>query len=195
MMSKRTRKLSPDERHNLIKAIMDHRHVTSFVRTGTDLYALRSKALIDLATKLGMDAEEAIAIDRKFSGLLKYTFHGVIPFDLDLSLFGHTVKRKARVVFGNTPDWATFNPETGAEELAKEQSTLHLEILAKPDGSSWSIGPDGKSMKDANEPRWLLLDILESGVLPEEIHFMLDDLIDNHCREIDNARRKAIIQN
>jgi hypothetical protein len=194
-MAKHTRKLSPDERSNLIASIMDHPHVTSFVRTGSDLYALRSKALVELAIKIGIDPEVAMATDRKFANLLECAFLGVIPFDLELSLLGRTVKREARAVFGYTPNWATFNPATGAEELATEQSTLYLEILAKPEGNSWSTGPDGKSVKDANAPRWLVLDLLEPGVLPEEIHTMLDDLIDSHCREIDNARRKAIVQN
>lgn len=192
---KRWKKFTSQQRYNLTGVIMGHALVTSYVREGTELYGLSQRKLIELAEKLGIDVAQAIAIDRPFFKHDKYAFKGHALFDIEFVVFGEVVKRQARAEFEYTPEWAYFDPSTGTEKLAAGASTVSIDVLAEPEVESTEYDDGGNLVERPAEPYWVDFDVLRLGILPNEIHERIYDLIDHHCKAIDDGRRKGIVTN
>jgi hypothetical protein len=118
-------------------------------------------------------------------------FNGTLEFDLNMELFGKTVQRKARVLWEYTPSWEHFDLHRGCVTKRPEHSAMKIEVLAFLEGEWLQFGDDGKlhEVEDGERYEWTRLDLLEAGVLPEEVWNEIDDRIDDICRKEDAGHR------
>lgn len=190
------RRLNSHQRYNLRSAIMAHPHATNFVRSSDELFGLPDRELYGLAKKLGLDPSVAVNVDDVPPSFEEHAFRGRIEFDLTLTLLGEAVPRKARILYGYTPAWAYFDPDSGTEKLDSEASSMAAEILAVPDDKRYMSAPSGAFVRESNTPEWVsFAPLLEIGVLPSELTEKLLQAIDAQCRALDRERRKSIIRN
>jgi len=107
-----------------------------------------------------------------------YRFNGAVTFDAQLKLFGVTVKRRMRVTYGYTPEWAFVDSTTGQEKTEARELKLALEVLARPRAEI----PASVTASE-HEPYWTSANqLLKYGVLNRRIYERLTDLIDGEAR-------------
>lgn len=128
-------------------------------------------------------------------------FTGEIEFDLEMSLVGERVLRRARIKFKYTPEWEYFDLKKQAPFTGWANWSIGLEIytVADPDDEG-EVGSD--SDEDVNEaeddpddpspPTWTSIgDLGKDGALPRTVWDRFDELIDERCKAEDLDRRRA----
>lgn len=189
-------KLTAVARQTIREAIRRHPQVTTHVKSSSQISQLKKSALLDLATKLGVDiAEKLKATDYDFSGFDQgaFPFKGVVEFDLTFGLLGKQVTRKARVNYEHSPAWAYFDAASGGERLGTEgySYTLEVEAVHTPT-TTMSTNVRGRTVYKHFPTTWEKCDDLtEIGVLSEEMMDEIFALIDRDCQATDQARRDA----
>jgi hypothetical protein len=90
---------------------------------------------------------------------------------LTISLLGHTVTRRAKVVFEHTPDWPYYDLREQAEFTGWPGSSYHIEVEAVPE----EYDEDDKRVEGQSE--WVQLeDVTKDGIVPTETwDAVLDD--------------------
>jgi hypothetical protein len=179
-------------RHYLAKGLSKHPDIAKHVERVEDVEQMGMWSLLDLARKMGVDANSLIrATEADERALSDYSFRhpafrGEMPFDLTISLLGHTVTRKAKVVFTHTPEWPYFDLWKQAEFTGWPMSSYHIEVEAVPEEH------DEDENCVEGETEWLQLeDMTKDGVVPTETRDAVLDAVDEHCKREDASRRKA----
>ncbi len=108
-------------------------------------------------------------------------FRGVVVFPIVFMVLGERVERKAMVEFSETPAWEYFDLHLQKLHVGAEMRSIQLSILAEPEHGT----------KRERKPKWLLLDLLDDGVLSEAVWDQVGELIDAECRKLDAARRNG----
>jgi hypothetical protein len=178
-------------RHYLGKGLSRHPDIAKHIERVEDVEQMGMYSLLDLAKKMGVDADSLIrATEADERALSDYSFRhpgfkGEMPFDLTISLLGHTVTRKAKVVFTHTPDWAYFDLWKQAEFTGWPMSSYHIEVEAVPE----EYDEDDNRVEGQRE--WVRLeDMTKDGVVPTETWDAVLDAVDEHCKREDAERRK-----
>lgn len=187
-------KLTAIGRQAIREAIRRHPQATAHVESSSQISQLKKSALLDLATKLGVDVAEKLKVtDYDFSDLNHFPFNGVVEFDLTFGLLGKQVTRKARVNYEHSPAWAYFDEASGGERLGTEGYSFALEVQAVHEPTTtMSTTVRGRTVYKHFPTTWEKCDDLtELGVLSEEMMDEVFALIDRDCRAIDQARRDS----
>lgn len=188
-------KLTAHARQVIREAIRRHPSATQHVKSSTEISKLPKTALLELATKLGIDVLEKIkATDYDFSNLnaVAYPFHGTVEFDVTFKLLGLEVVRKARIHYDHSPAWSFFDVESGGERIGSESSSFTLEVQAEHAPTTLTdITENGRTVWKQVPTKWEKCnDLTEMGILSDEMMEAIFELIDRDCREQDSARRK-----
>ena len=204
-------KLSAAARNALRKVLRNHAGLARLGVSGVAINEMVKDELLDLAKKLGVDVKRVTAgiVEKPKEGLwshlddaelemMRYShehpaFEGTLEFDLTFTLIGHTVTRKARVVYSMTPEWKYYDLQKKRVVQGWEGSTMGLEVLA-----GWNIDDEeivvaGKRSKRKNTPVWTKIDLVEYGVLSDDVWTELENLIEKQCHEEDTVRRSKFL--
>jgi len=151
-----------------------------------DLDRMRTRELVALTSRLGLDARalidtvrehddeqrtERMVYSTKFPG-----FRGTLDFELTVELCGKRVTRKARADYTFTPKWEYWDTRKRAPFVGWPGSGACITVRTLPAKD----GTDGASP-------WRKIDILDIW----EVWDILDDAIDEQCRAEDAKRRRA----
>jgi hypothetical protein len=180
-------KLSSLDLHDLRRGLRHHPRTAAEVAE-LDLERMRTKDLVGLATRLGLDARALIDTmrehdDERWVERMVYSnrfpaFEGTLEFDLTIEAFGKRVTRKARAEYTYTPEWEYWDRQKQAPHLGAPGSGLCVSVRTVPDKDGHA-GDGG--------PRWEKIDILDIG----ELWDILDDAIEERCKAEDAKRRRA----
>lgn len=130
-------------------------------------------------------------------------FTGEIEFDLEMTLLGERVLRRARFKFKHTPEWEYFDLKKEALFTGWEHWVTGLEIYTVPDPEDGGeeAGDDDKDADkaqgdddpdDPSPPAWTSIgDLSKDGALPRTVWDRFDELIDERCKAEDIERRRA----
>jgi hypothetical protein len=201
-------KLPIAARDLLRKRLREHADIEGHVQGPEDVEQMRKQELLALAKKLRINVRGVIEeAKRDHPGLeailheeelarFRYTnanpaFSGILEFDLDLGMLGKKVSRKARMIWECTPDWKYFDLKQQRIIKGWPHDTMHMEVLAVLEGEFWKPGPDG-NLRECESPVWTKVDLLDDGVLTNEVMKEIDDRIDEMCRQEDAARRARL---
>jgi hypothetical protein len=121
-------------------------------------------------------------------------FEGTLDFEMKIELFGRLVTRRARVVWGNTPDWEYYDLELGRLVLGNGYSHIRMEVFIPPAPAVEFVSVDGVARKEPCSPVWTHLELLEEGLLPEGVYDAIDEHINRLCRQEDAIRRAAYVK-
>lgn len=117
--------------------------------------------------------------------MLTGAFQGVVEFELRISLFGKSVKRRARIIYVLTPLWPYFDPQKGAEVKGHADFDFGINILALPRAEA-----DLDSPPKTSKPTWVKADdLLQFGVLNRPIMNIIYERIEADARRQDAANR------
>jgi hypothetical protein len=110
-----------------------------------------------------------------------YAFEGELPFTITFSLFGKTVKRKAKAVFKWTPEGEYYDLATKSLQTCDAlKGTYHIEVLAVRSRGSYPKVP----------PRWVRMsDLTSDDVLSRDVYHAIMDAIEDWCWREDRKRR------
>lgn len=199
-------KLPVAARDLLRTELKSHPEVEGHVPSLAHIDRMQKRELLTLATQLGVDVRKLVKQTRKtHSGLegtfekeeidrLRYSeenpgFEGVLEFDLQLTMLGKEVRRKARIVWDYTPEWRHFDLKQQRVIKSCPGHGMYIEVLAILEGEVWETGTDGKLHQRDNSPVWTRIDLFEDGVIPQEIFADIEDRIDQKCKQEDALRR------
>ena len=191
-------KLSPEARALLRSAVRNHPRLPELIDSQNALGNMTQKQVLNLAGQLGLDIPAVTSVVSKLlpdgSGLTDdddalhgYSaahpaFRGHIEFELEIRLFGQTIKRRARVLYEHTPDWAYYDPIQARVMFGWEGTSMQFEVL----GSRPKDGPRGRR----KQPRetWEELRIPDA-LFPSELWEATLQAIDDKAREQNIERR------
>lgn len=192
-------KLNSVMRDRLRSAIRAFPKIAEFVSAGSEINDMSDAQMLEISARMGLAVEAStqhphpIDVDKALQdySMAHPAFEGNIEFDMCMHLLGLSVARRARLAFTYTPDWRYFDAERGNDRLGWEYRSVAIELLAVPDEEAWILNNQLEVVNAPNAPRWIALPLGHRGALPRKMWDSIDELIDKHCRTLDDRRRNA----
>lgn len=117
-------------------------------------------------------------------------FRGFLEVDLELTILGFPVVRKARIKYGYRPYWQYLDWETGELTTGEMVMALGLDFRTEPgeEGQTYSYSP-GMSM----EPQWVDLNgLFDIGGLTKPVLDQIEVMVDQNARQKDLKNRARL---
>jgi hypothetical protein len=179
-------------RHYLARGLSQHPDIAKHFERVEDVERMGMWSLLDLAKKMGVDADGLIrSTEADERALSDYSFRhpafeGELPFDLTISFLGKTVTRRAKVVFEHTPEWEYWDLQKKASFMGWSGTSYHIEVAAVP-----QVYERDETVTEA-PPEWFRMeDITRDGVVPDEVWDAVLDGVDEQCKVTDAERRRV----
>lgn len=174
------------------------------VPTKSAVSGLTKEQLLEVASKLGIDAEAIVESTKTGNGLEgffeeadierhRYSeehpgFAGQFEFEIEIGLLGKRAKRRARVNFTQTPDGEYFDLHENRVRVGWGMGSFGLEVLALPELDEDQA--PGKRRSRKRTQKWVSVN-LELGEINDEISNAIWDEIWKRCKAEDAQRRKS----
>lgn len=114
-------------------------------------------------------------------------FRGFIEVDLELTILGCPIVRRARIKYAYRPYWQYLDWDTGELTAGEMVMALGLDFLTEPkeEGQAYSYTPDAPI-----EPQWVDLNgLFEVGGMSKPVINQIETMVDQKARAQDLKNR------
>lgn len=196
--------LSSEASTLLRSAVRNHPNLPNLIDSQSALVEMSDEQIVEVASKLDLDITAVISATEKIlpdlphltdddAALEDYSdvhpgFTGHLAFDLELVLLGHLIKRKARLIYQHTPDWAYFDLVQKRVMFGWEQTKMRFEVLTSSDTGALRPHAARPETDEQAIEQWEEIEIPDP-LFPDELWEATLNAIGEQSRQEDKQRR------